>query len=169
MSQSDHEPIACRRCGGVIEGEGDDDSIALFEFMHYNCFHFEFEHRLMPHDPPEDVWCESPGCPVQPEDWRERLGLFWWSGRGHWGSYLDDRQEGQLERLSAARWIPRSELVDQLLCGTPEQVGAFFAALRDAAGALPEGAVETEGERAERLARSDAHFDELRSRAGRSH
>ncbi|EFV13463.2 hypothetical protein HMPREF9336_01673 [Segniliparus rugosus ATCC BAA-974] len=137
----------------------------VFELMHYACFHFEFEHSLGADAAvgAEDVWCQSPGCPAQPGDWRERLGLLWWSGRGRWGQgYLDDRQEGQLERLSAARWIPRSELADQLMGGTPEQVGAFFVALREAAGALPDGAVETEDERAERLARSDACFDQLR-------
>ena len=48
----------CVRCGRpvVIEAERYD---AVFERMHYVCFHYEYEHD--PYDPDEE--CSAGGCP----------------------------------------------------------------------------------------------------------
>ncbi len=55
---SDTERVLCRRCGRPIVANQAQCS-AIFEHMHWSCFHLEYEH---PGDP--DQRCEDPGCPV---------------------------------------------------------------------------------------------------------
>lgn len=47
----------CRACGALSAGA---DFAAVFERMHYVCFHFEYEHG----DTDRDQTCRVPGCPV---------------------------------------------------------------------------------------------------------
>ncbi|MCA4753700.1 hypothetical protein [Mycolicibacterium fortuitum] len=47
----------CRACGELSAGTYFE---AVFERMHYVCFHFEYEHG----DTDRDQTCEVPGCPV---------------------------------------------------------------------------------------------------------
>jgi hypothetical protein len=47
----------CQRCGRSVVVEA--ESYAVFENMHWVCFHYEFEHD--PFDPDEE--CTAGGCP----------------------------------------------------------------------------------------------------------
>lgn len=47
----------CKRCEKPVFGSHKDYHV--FERMHWECFHFEFEH-----DGPADVRCDDPSCPV---------------------------------------------------------------------------------------------------------
>ncbi|NIJ11036.1 hypothetical protein FHU38_001380 [Saccharomonospora amisosensis] len=66
----DHTGLApvCRRCGRpAVRGRA---NYAMFEGMHFVCFHYEFEHR----DTDPDDSCGVAGCPCAPaERGKEKL------------------------------------------------------------------------------------------------
>ncbi|WP_165956758.1 hypothetical protein [Kribbella antibiotica] len=55
------EEQECMRCGKPVQETREDYEV--FERMHWDCFHFEFEHNLYG-DIAEDVDCGQPSCPV---------------------------------------------------------------------------------------------------------
>ncbi|MFI6099702.1 hypothetical protein ACIA8G_29445 [Lentzea sp. NPDC051213] len=52
----------CQRCGEPVELSQED--FELFERMHFECFHFAFEHDLSKPELAEDQDCGDPGCPA---------------------------------------------------------------------------------------------------------
>jgi hypothetical protein len=56
MADDGDEELPCARCGRAVRVNR--SSYALFEGMHYVCFHYEFEHWGDPDEP-----CEAGGCP----------------------------------------------------------------------------------------------------------
>lgn len=51
----------CQRCGETVELSQDDYEI--FERMHFECFHYAFEHDLNRLGISEDEDCGDPVCP----------------------------------------------------------------------------------------------------------
>ena len=51
------KPLVCKRCGKKKTHRPED--YAIFEEMHWICFHLEFEHG----DYDLDLPCEDPDCP----------------------------------------------------------------------------------------------------------
>ncbi len=50
----------CMRCGKPVESSREDYEV--FEQMHWDCFHYAYEHDLNG-DIPESEDCGQPGCP----------------------------------------------------------------------------------------------------------
>ncbi len=50
----------CMRCGEQVESSRDDYEV--FERMHWDCFHYAYEHDLNG-EVPEAADCGMPGCP----------------------------------------------------------------------------------------------------------